>query len=416
VTHETWKIDEIKEIDGVVETLNCLVSQICGDGSHLGELYGGRGRTAASHALLSETIIDGITSGIVVVEATGGISLLNAAARRILGIDAHEDIVSKRLGDVIANAAELEALVTECLRTCVNASRRLVRAKTRAGRDVRLGVSISCLSSAQAKPDAVIMIFAELPEAVPADAALRGVGEASRPDRFPSYLRGVLDGYDHFSSVVREIEKIQVKLDKGALTSSDVAECVAATRRRWETMTAYALSLVAPESVTELVDLGVVLKSVLARRKELADIDVKGIADGLPLVKTVGKVLEAGLELLLLGCRADASAGQVAVSVGLTQTSQGDAVEITVAERGRRNPVKAIGASLRDFSPEQDLRREAGLMLLGALPADSHGVHATEDGDSLSFSIRVMVPMNRGAGPATPRSDTSQEGPGRAQS
>jgi hypothetical protein len=127
----------------------------------------------------------------------------------------------------------------------------------------------------------------------------------------------------------------------------------------------------------------------------------------------VGKVLEAGLELLFLGCRADAS-GQVAVSVGLTQGSQGDAVEIKVSEHARRASIKPVGTSLRDFSPEQDLRREAGLMLLGALPADNHKLHVAEEGDTLGFSVMIMVPMNRGAGPTAPRSDSSEKGPDRA--
>jgi PAS domain-containing protein len=413
VTHENWKIDEIKEIDGVVETFNCLVAQICGDGSHLGDLYTAGERNTARHALLSETIVDAITSGIVVVEATGGVSLVNSAARGILGIDAHQEIGSRRLGAMLADASELEALVSECLRTPANASRRLVSVKTRAGRSLKLGASISCLYSTPTKADAVIVIFTELRDTAAAGGTVSGAWEGSRPDRFPNYLRGVLDSYDHFSSVVREIERVQVKLDKGALTSSDVAECVAATRRAWETMTAYALSLVAPESLTELVDPAVVVRSVLARKKELAEIDVRGVSEGLPLVKTVGKVLEAGLELLFLGCRADAS-GQVAVTVGLTQGSQGDAVEIKVSEHARRASVKPVGTYLRDFSPEQDLRREAGLMLLGALPADNHRIQVAEEGNTLGFSVMIMVPINRGAGPTAPRSDSSEKGPDRA--
>lgn len=413
VTHENWKIDEIKEIDGVVETFNCLVAQICGDGSHLGELYTAGERSPARHALLSETIVDSITSGILVVEATGGVSLANSAARGILGISPNEEIACSRLGAMLGDATEMEALVRESLRTSANASRRLVNVKTRDGRSLKLGASISCLYSTPAKAEAVIVIFAELRDAAGPQAAVSEVWEGSHADRFPNYLRGVLDSYDHFSSVIREIEKAQVKLDKGTLTSSDVAECVAATRRAWGTMTAYALSLVAPESLTELVDPAVLVRSVLARRKELAEIEVKDLSEGLPLVKTVGKVLEAGLELLFLGCRADAS-GQVAVTVGLTQESQGDAVEIKVSEHARRTSIKPVGTSLRDFSPEQDLRREAGLMLLGALPADNHRLHVAEEGDTVVFSVMIMVPINRGAGPTAPRSDSSEKGPDRA--
>jgi len=413
VTHENWKIEEIKEIDGVLETLNCLVAQICGDGSHLGELYTAGERSAARHALLSETVVDAITSGILVIEATGVVSLANSAARSIFGLDTHEEIGSGRLGTMLAEATELEALVSESLRKSTNASRRLVRVTTKASRNLSLGASISCLYSSPGKADAAIVIFTALRDIAASDKTMPEAREGARQDRFPDYLRGILDSYDHFSTVVREIEKTQAKLEKGTLAGSDVADCVAATRRTWETMTAYALSLVAADSVTELVDAAAVVKSVVARRKELGEIEVKYVSEGLPLVKTVSKVLEAGLELLLLGCRADAS-GRVAVNVGTAQGCRCDAVEVKVTEHGRRTPIKRSGLTLRDFRPDQDLRREAGLMLLEALPSDCHKVEVAEDGGGLVFRVTIMVPINRGAGPAAPLSDSSQEGPDRA--
>src|SRR5512136_2035524 len=74
VTHDTWKIDEIKDIDSVVETFNGLVTQLCRDSSQLGELYVRAERKAARYALLSETVIDSMTSGVLVVEAARDLS------------------------------------------------------------------------------------------------------------------------------------------------------------------------------------------------------------------------------------------------------------------------------------------------------------------------------------------------------
>jgi nitrogen fixation/metabolism regulation signal transduction histidine kinase len=131
VTRETWKIDEIKDIDNVVETFNGLVAQLCRDSNQLGELYVRAERKAARYALLNETVIDSMTSGVLVLEATGELSLANAAARALLGIDQREDILGKRLAEVLGNATELQDLVGENLRTGANASRRTLAVESR---------------------------------------------------------------------------------------------------------------------------------------------------------------------------------------------------------------------------------------------------------------------------------------------
>jgi PAS domain S-box-containing protein len=409
VTRETWKIDEIKDIADVVETFNSLVAQLCRDGSQLGELYVRAERKAARYALLSETVIDSITSGILVVEATDEITLANSAARSLLGIDMREEIAGKSIRQILEDSTELESLVGENFKTSTNASRRILTVRTRTGRKVCLGASTSCVNSSPSRVDAVIVVFTELGERERAGETQ--VKPEARETVFPTYLRGVLDCYDHFSSVVREVERIQAKSDKGTLNTSDVTECVATTRRAWEMMTAFALSLVAQESLTELADLPGVIKSVLARRKELAGVrPAQDPFEGLPRVKTVRKVLEAGLELLLLGCVADTS-GAVTIGIGLTQEPHGDTVEIKVAEQSPRSQVLPVGDSLREFRLDQDLRREAGLMLLRSLPSENHCVVAGQMGETLAFTIKFIVPIKNETGPTAQRGDACERGP-----
>jgi hypothetical protein len=220
----------------------------------------------------------------------------------------------------------------------------------------------------------------------------------------------VLDCYDHFSAVVRETEKVQAKLDRGALETSDVADCLAFTKRSWEIMSAFALSLVARDSLAETTDVAATMKSVLARRKELAGIRLATPVHDLPRVKTVRKVFEAGLELVLAGCAGDA-AGRVSATVDTFSRGDAEAVEIKITEGSPRNPIARVGESLREFVAERDLRREAGLMLLKSLAGDATSVRADQTAERLVVRMVFVVPIRNGAGPAAQRGDLSDRGP-----
>ena len=420
MTRETWKIDEIKDIDNVVETFNGLVAQLCRDSSQLGELYVRAERKAARYALLNETVIDSMTSGVLAVEATSELSLVNSAARTLLGIDPREEVLGKRLSDVLGDAAELETLIGENLKTGANASRRTLAVKARNGRSISLGASTSCVKSDPARVDAVIVVFTDLGARTgaeePSIRAAGVAGAAGPTDEADSgaYLRGVLDCYDHFSAVVREVERLQAKLERGALAADDVTECGRATRRAWEMVTAFALSLVAREAMTELADPTSVITTVLGRRKEFEAVKAAlAPAETIPSVRTVRKVLEAGLELLLLGTVANAQGG-VTMMAGPARGSGRDAreaVEIEITESRPLAGLAAVGPSLREYRLDQDLRREAGLMLLRSLPPTDHSLAVDQRGEATVYRIVFAVPLGKGAGPAAQKGGVAERGP-----
>jgi PAS domain-containing protein len=405
VTHETWKVDDIKDIDHVVETFNGLVAQLCRDGSQLGELYVRAEQRAAKYALLSETVIDSLTSGILVLEGTGEITLANSAARGILGFDASEDITGRRLSEILADSQELDDLASRSFRSSANASRQILSVRTRTGRKACLGASTSCVVSSPSKTDLVIVVFTELAGRERPGEGQMAAGSGEKADQ--GYLRGVLDCYDHFSALAGEVEGLRAKSDAGALRPVDVADCAAAVGRAWEVMTAFALSFVARESLTELADLGAIVKSVLGRRKEYSAIRLVSASDALPQVKTVRKALEAGLDLLLQGCLADAGRG-LTLAVTQVRGIGGDALEIALVEQAPRSQIAAVGDSLRDFRTDLDLRREAGLMLLKSLPADGHRVTASQAGEALVFKVLFLATSGDMAGPAQPRGTVAE--------
>lgn len=405
VPRETCRFEEIKDINNVVETFNSLVYQLSRDGGHLGDLYVKAERRAARFALLSETVVDSVTSGILVVEETGEISLANSAARRVFRAGPEVDLAGKRLAELLDDAAEMQTLVAEAFKSGANASRKILAVRARDGRRLCLGASTSCVASPQGRVEAVIVLFTELAAPVRAD------GEGIGPDSPQAmYLRGVLDSYDHFSSVAREIEKVQTKIDKGSLGTSDIADCVSHTKRSWEIMSAFAMTLVARDSISEIVDVAAAIKSVVARRKELARVKVSQPINGLLRVMTVRKVFEAGLELLLLGCVED-TPGQVVVAADLAHEPQGDNVLVRITEQSPKSHMLPVGQSLRGFEPDVDMRREAGIMLLKSLSGNDYHVLVDEEPEALTFRLVLKCHADSGAGPAAQMGDVSERGP-----
>jgi len=402
--------DETRDVDEVVHTFTTLVTQLCKDGAHLGEMCAQAERRAAKYAILSETVVDSVSSGLLVVEDTGEIDLANAAAKRILGLDELEDLRGKRIAGLLGDSSDLQALVAETFAGSGNLSRRTLDLRRRDNRQLRLGASTSCVYC-QGRVGAVIVVFADLTAVRDLDVG-GGLGESGEAP-LPGYLRGVLDCYDHFSAVVREVEKVQAKAEKGSVGTSDIADCVAFTRRAWEIMSAFALSLVAGDSLREITDVEGTVRSVVARRQELAGLRLALPSADLPRVKTVRKVFDAGLELLLLGCVGNA-AGGVAVSVDAVRDTDGEAVEIKVTESRPRSPVLAVGDTLREFRADRDLRREAGLMLLRSLSAEGHRTAISQGDQALVFRVTLKAIVQDGAGPAAQRGDVSEREPGQA--
>ena len=401
---EPWRLEEIRDIDSVVETFNSLAAQLCHDGGQLGELCVKAERRAARYALLSETVVDSVTSGILVVNDTGDVTLANYSARRILRVAEETDLAGKRLSDVLTDPSELQTLISQAFKEGLNAARRILSVTTVDGRRLCLGASTSCVAS-PSRVEAVIVVFTELVASRPEHFEAHASPDASQA----MYLRGVLDCYDYFSSVARDVERVQAKIDKGVLATSDVADCMNQTRKAWEIMSAFALSLVARDSLNEPVDVGYTLSSMVARRKELSRVTVSQPINGLLRVMTVRKVFEAGLEILLLGCVED-TAGDVVVDADLLHDTRGDSVQVKIVERKPGSHVLEVGESLREFKPDGGMRREAGLMLLRSLSGESR-VLVDERPDVTIFRLVMPVPADRGTGPAAQKGDLSERGP-----
>jgi hypothetical protein len=169
-------------------------------------------------------------------------------------------------------------------------------------------------------------------------------------------------------------------------------------------MMAFALSLEASSSLTELVDVNGMIDAILRQRAIPRTSHAKvDLCPGLPRVKTIRKVLETGLELLIAGSVAESAAG-IAITTGVSGQNGSPpaggtaAVEIRVSELGQTRPLLLVKRSLRELAKGKDLRREAGMYLLASLPREGHLAEARKVDGLFNFSVKLLTPINRKAG------------------
>jgi nitrogen fixation/metabolism regulation signal transduction histidine kinase len=99
---------------------------------------------AAASEQLSHQIVDGITAGLLVVDGTGRVEILNPAGRRML--EATGEAVGRDYRELLAHALPLSEAIAESLATGRAIVRRSVEI-TGVGRAVHFGVTVSPLQA-----------------------------------------------------------------------------------------------------------------------------------------------------------------------------------------------------------------------------------------------------------------------------
>jgi PAS domain S-box-containing protein len=124
-------------------------------------------RAEASERLASQ-IVDGLTSGLVVVDRGGVVQSVNPAARRILGL---QDGVGRPFRDTLAGAPAMADLIAEALSEASPIVRREVSLGE--GRSQHLGVTVSPITAADGSMEAAVCLFTDLTAVVQLEEQLR---------------------------------------------------------------------------------------------------------------------------------------------------------------------------------------------------------------------------------------------------
>jgi len=125
-------------------------------------------RAEASERLASQ-IVEGLTSGLVVVDHTGMVQSVNPAARRILDLEG--DGVGLPFREVLASAPAMSEVINEALRGASPILRRTIALGE--GRAQHLGVTVSPITAADGSLQAAVCLFTDLTSVVRLEEQLR---------------------------------------------------------------------------------------------------------------------------------------------------------------------------------------------------------------------------------------------------
>ena len=125
-------------------------------------------RAEASERLASQ-IVDGLTSGLVVVDRAGVVQSVNPAARRILDLDT--DGVGVPFRDFLASAPAMSDVINEALQGASPILRRTVALGK--GKSQHLGVTVSPITGGDGGLQAAVCLFTDLTAVVQLEEQLR---------------------------------------------------------------------------------------------------------------------------------------------------------------------------------------------------------------------------------------------------
>jgi PAS domain S-box-containing protein len=125
-------------------------------------------RAEASERLNTQ-IVNSLTAGLLVVDHTGTVQIINPAARKMLGLS---DGVGVRLSELPIAAAPLAGAITECLKTGQAIVRRALE-MPHAGSVTHVGVTASLLGSEPSAGRGVICLFSDISAIVDLEEQLR---------------------------------------------------------------------------------------------------------------------------------------------------------------------------------------------------------------------------------------------------
>ena len=125
-------------------------------------------RAEASERLASQ-IVEGLTSGLVVVDRSGLVQSINPAARRIL--DLEKNAIGTPFRELLASAPAMSAVISEALEGASPILRRTIALGH--GKSQHLGVTVSPITSGDGSLQAAVCLFTDLTSVVQLEEQLR---------------------------------------------------------------------------------------------------------------------------------------------------------------------------------------------------------------------------------------------------
>lgn len=346
-------------------------------------------RATAARAEASERrasqIVEGLTSGLLVVDRAGQIETVNPAARRILSLA--EPSIGSQYRDALADAVGLADLIEEVLTSAQAIVRRTVTIGS-PQKTSHLGASVSPMTRTDGSLGAVVCLFTDLTAIVELEEQLRFKEALAR-------LGELTAGLAHeFRNGLATIHGYGRLLDPAALPESQRA-CVEGIREGTDSLGEIVTNFLRFAKPDPLALLPVDLASVIARSID----DVPGAPQHVTLQGTFGRVQgddvllrQAFSNLIRNGLEACGPTG-VTPRVVVSGHIEGGSVRVTVDDNGPGIPANSLERVFQPFVTTKASGTGLGLAIVQKVIVSHNGRVAAGNRSEGGAEFTVKLPL-----------------------
>ena len=340
-------------------------------------------RAEASERLASQ-IVEGLTSGLVVVDRAGIVQTVNPAAGRILGIDDTAVHVPFRV--VLATAPALADVIGEALEGGAPIARRTV-ALGESSKPSHLGVTVSPISDAAGALQATVCLFTDLTAVVELEEQLRLKEALAR-------LGELTAGLAHeFRNGLATIHGYGRLLDPTTLQEPHRA-CVEGIRAETAALGEVVTNFLRFARPEPLVMAPVDLRAVIVRAAEDLAGDAVSVLGEFGTVDGDDVLLRQAFSNLVRNSLEACAAGGVAPRIVMTGDVSDRDVHVTVDDNGPGLERAALDRLFQPFATTKPTGTGLGLAIVQKVIVSHNGVISAGNRPDGGAQFRVRLPLS----------------------
>jgi PAS domain S-box-containing protein len=383
----------------LLETFQDVVARLKEKEEELRALHKIEKTRADETEALASDIVRSMTTGLVSLDPSGLVAVVNPAAERIFAVE-EPSARGRAFGDVFSGSPELSRMVDEALTRGTYHLRGQARYRLSDARTLHLGVSVIPLHSVSGSPRGALCLLADLTEVVELRERLFLRENLARLGEMAA---GIAHEFRNGLATIMGNAKL---LDTASSSESkEIRDALLAESRSLARVVTEFLQFARPEPLHfEAVDLGDLVDGLVEELRPRADaggIDVRRVGenvrlegDELLLRKAFSNLMSNALDSLL-----QSGAAEGRLSIELTRTDASAVVRV-------RDNGPGVDPQYREkiFTPFFTLKESGtglGLSVVQKIVVSHNGTIELEDtSDGASFVVRL--PLDPSAGSAAP--------------
>ncbi|MCD6379870.1 PAS domain-containing protein [bacterium] len=352
--------------------------------------------------LNNDSIVNNMSSGLIVVDLDGRIVSMNPAARKILNVEKTRSVKEKPFEEIVPDMDSLLDELLLVMETGVQRNRGEIRLSRSDGRELPIGINISLLRDENAEKRGVIALFQDLTEVnimrekVRKSARMAAVGELSAA--IAHEIRAPL------ASICGSTEMLKEELDVTG-ENGELMDLIIRESERLDGMITDFLEyarLRKPEF--DLVDIENCLKETILLLKHGSylrgggSIRFESEAEGLRIYADDEQIRQVFLNLGLNACEAVGRDGNIVIRVGMIEEALEEGAkktkcaEIKFINDGPPIPSNVLPHIFEPFFTTKEGGTGLGLATAGRIIESHSGTINVESSEEKGITFRILIP------------------------